>query len=485
MNMPNFLNVLDTGVGAAAFVQGFLYFVGILFVLYLIGSTFLFLSVTVGSSILYKRKREDHYKSWLTVDCYVPVTIVVPAYNESVTIVDSLRSLGTLDYSLYEIVVVDDGSTDDTVDVLLGAFGLKPIERPIRYQVPCERAEAVWVGKVNGVLLTLVSKGSGGKSDALNMGINVAQYPYFICIDADSVLQYDSLREITAPVVEEDNVVAVGGLVRLSNGITLKDGRLTNYSLPRKVIPAMQVLEYDRSFLSARILLDQFNGNLIISGAFGLFRKDLVIAAGGYDLDTVGEDMELVTKLHVFCRTNNMDYRIRYAADAICWSQAPETLRELRGQRSRWHRGLFECMTKHWRVFANPRYGLVSFASYSYFLVYELLSPFIELFGLVTVFIAFAFNFINVPFMIMFFVIYAVFGAVMSLTAFFSRVQTRDLKLSASDVVKAILLALFEITVLRFILAVTRMLALVGYRSKGRHWEHVTRQKINYTHTEE
>ena len=174
MNMPNFLNVLDTGVGAAAFVQGFLYFVGILFVLYLIGySTFLFLSVTVGSSILYKRKREDHYKSWLTVDCYVPVTIVVPAYNESVTIVDSLRSLGTLDYSLYEIVVVDDGSTDDTVDVLLGAFDLKPIERPIRYQVPCERAEAVWVGKVNGVPLTLVSKGNGGKSDALNMGINV------------------------------------------------------------------------------------------------------------------------------------------------------------------------------------------------------------------------------------------------------------------------------------------------------------------------
>lgn len=474
--------MIETTVTAAAFVQTFLWVVGALFVLYLIGySTFLFMSVTVGSSILYKRKREAHYKNQLAVDCYVPVTIIVPAYNERVTVVDSIRSLLQLDYSLYEVVVVDDGSTDDTVDLVVEAFGLERIDRPVRYQVPCNRAESIWTARVGGVPVTLVSKSNGGKSDALNMGINISQYPYFICIDADSVLQYDSLSEITAPIIEQDNVVAVGGLVRLSNGITIKDGRLTHYSLPKKLIPAMQVLEYDRSFLSARILLDQFNGNLIISGAFGLFKKDLAVAVGGYDLSTVGEDMELVTKLHVFCRTNNMDYRIRYAPDAICWSQAPETLRELRGQRRRWHRGLFECMTKYARIFANPRFGLVSFASYSYFLVYELLSPFIELFGLVTVAVAFAFNFINVPFMIMFFLIYAVFGAVMSLTAFFSRVQTRDLSLSVKDIFKAILLALFEITVLRFILAVTRMFALVGYRRKKGQWERVTRSRIDAT----
>ena len=323
------------------------------------------------------------------------------------------------------------------------------------------------------------TKENGGKADALNMGINAAQYPYFICIDADSVLQYDSLREIVAPVIEHENVVAVGGLVRLSNGIKIKDGRLTHYSLPKKIIPAMQVLEYDRSFLSARILFDQFNGNLIISGAFGMFRKDYVVACGGYDRDTVGEDMELVTKLHVFCRTNGEDYLIKYAPDAICWSQAPDNLRDLVKQRRRWHTGLFESMTKHWRIFANLRFGLVSFFSYTYFLIYELLSPLIELFGLVTIAIAVAFDFINVPFMIMFFVIYAVFGAVMSLTAFFSRVQTRDLKLSAGDVARALLLSIFEVTVLRFILAITRMIALVGYRRKERRWEKVERQKID------
>lgn len=472
--------MITTTVTAASFVQGFLYFVGVFFVLYLIGySTFLFLSVAVGSSILYRRKREAHYQNQLMVDCYVPISIIVPAHNENVTVKSSIQSLLTLDYSLYEIVIVDDGSTDETAQVIIDAFDLHAIERPIRRQVPCKSERGVWAGKVGRVPITLILKENGGKADALNMGINASRYPYFICIDADSVLQYDSLREIVMPLIEHENVVAVGGLVRLSNGITIKDGRLARYSLPKKVIPAMQVLEYDRSFLSARILFDQFNGNLIISGAFGLFRKDHVIACGGYDRDTVGEDMELVTKLHVFCRTNDMDYLIKYAPDAICWSQAPDNLRDLVKQRRRWHTGLFESMTKHWRIFANLRFGLVSFFSYTYFLIYELLSPLIELFGLATMVLAAAFNFINVPFMLMFFGIYAVFGAVMSLTAFFSRVQTRDLKLSAGDVAKALLLSLFEVTVLRFILATTRMMALIGYRRKDRRWGDITRTKID------
>lgn len=465
---------------AVAFVQGFLWAVGVFFVLYLVGySTFLFLSVTVGSSYLYRRRREAHYESQIGRDCYVPVTIIVPAHNESVTVVDSVRSLLNLDYTLYEVVVVDDGSTDGTAETLVEAFDLHRIERPIRLQLPCQAQEAVWVSEGGRIPLTLVRKANGGKADALNMGINAAHYPYFICIDADSVLQRDSLREIVEPLLENDRVVAVGGLVRPANGITLRDGTVANYTLPCKIIPAMQVLEYDRSFLSARILLDQFNGNLIISGAFGLFRKDLVIAAGGYDPDTVGEDMELVTRLHVFCRTNNIDYRIKYAPDAICWSQAPETLRDLCRQRKRWHTGLFECMTKHWRMFANIRFGLVGFASYTYFLVYELLSPVIELFGILTMVLALALGFINVPFMIMFFLIYAVFGAVMSLTAFFSRVQTRDLRLSLTDVARSLLLSLLEVTVLRFIMAVTRMGALVGYRKRGRRWEKVARTKID------
>lgn len=464
----------------SAFVQAFLWVVGAFFVLYLIGyATFLFLSVSVGASVLNRRKREARYRSHIARDCYVPVSIIVPAHNEGVTIVESVKSLMELDYKLYEVIVVDDGSEDGTPQKVIEAFGLERVDMPIRTVLETQPVRDVWMGMVGDLPLVLVRKENGGKSDALNVGINAARYPYFVCIDADSMLQRDSLREIVAPVIEDDTVVAVGGLVRPANGIKMEGGRVQSYSLPRKIIPAMQVLEYDRSFLSARILLDQFNGNLIISGAFGLFRKDLVIAMGGYDAHTVGEDMELVTRLHVFCRGNKIPYRIRYAPDAICWSQAPETLRDLIKQRRRWHTGLFESMRKHGKLFANFGYGPVAVLSYTYFLIYELLQPVIELFGLVTVAIAFAFNFINVPFMVVFFFIYAAYAALMSLSAFFSRVQTRDLKLTASDVLRALLLALLEVSVLRFIMAVTRMLALVGYRRRGRRWETVGRTELN------
>ncbi|MDD6739510.1 MAG: glycosyltransferase family 2 protein, partial [Coriobacteriaceae bacterium] len=229
------------GIEAAALVQGFLQWVGVFFILYMLGyAVFLFLSVTVGSSLLYKRKREVRYRSQLTVDCYVPVSIVVPAYNEEVTIVSSLRSLLELDYSLYEIVVVDDGSSDETSQRVIEAFGLHPLGSALRMQLPCQPLEAMWQGKVGRVPLRLIRKVNGGKADALNMGINAAAYPYFICIDADSMLQADSLREITAPLIEDEGVVAVGGLVRLANGVRLEKGRVVSYSLPRKIIPAMQ-----------------------------------------------------------------------------------------------------------------------------------------------------------------------------------------------------------------------------------------------------
>ena len=165
-------------------------------------------------------------------------------------------------------------------------------------------------------------------------------------MDADSVLQYDSLEKIVRPVLEDHRVVAVGGTVRPCNGAEIENGKVVRYRMPNKLLACMQVLEYDRSFLASRILFDKFNGNIIISGAFGLFLKSVVIAAGGYDSSTMGEDMELVVKLHVFCRENDRDYRIRYVTDAICWTQVPEKLSDLIKQRRRWHIGLFQSMIR-------------------------------------------------------------------------------------------------------------------------------------------
>lgn len=311
------------------------------------------------------------------------------------------------------------------------------------------------------------------------MGINAANFPYFICMDADSVLQYDSLRRIAQPILENGNVVAVGGIVRISNDVELENGRVKRYRLPRSILAFMQVLEYDRSFLASRILFDRFNGSLIISGAFGLFKKDTVIAAGGYDSGTMGEDMELVVKLHEYCTVNNIDYAIRYASDAICWTQAPERLRDLCKQRKRWHLGLFQSMYKHRVMFSNHRFGAVSFVSYFYFLIYELLSPFIEVFGVFTMVLAWWCDLINVPFMLLFFLIYAVFGGVLTLTAFFSRIYTADLTLSFGDGLKAVCLCLFELVFLRFILAWVRCTAFIGYRKKRLSWGRIERRKID------
>lgn len=454
--------------------------VGYFFIAYLIGySTFLFLSVIVGSLDLYKHHRQERFKSILPSDYYVPISIIVPAYNEEITVVDTVRSLLTLEYRAYEIIVVDDGSKDRTSEVLAKAFDMHLVHRPIRRQVDCQREEYVYETRAQKVPLTLIRKKNGGKADSLNMGINAANFPYFICMDADSVLQYDSLRRIVQPVLADGNVVAVGGIVRISNDVELENGRVKRYRLPRNILAFMQVLEYDRSFLASRILFDRFNGSLIISGAFGLFKKSTVIAVGGYDRKTLGEDMELVVKLHEYCTSNSIPYSIRYASDAICWTQAPERLRDLCKQRRRWHLGLFQSMYKHRTMFSNHRFGAVSFVSYLYFLIYELLSPFIEIFGVCTMALAWWFDLINVPFMVLFFLIYAVFGAILTLTAFFSRIYTADLTVSFGDGVRAACLCLFELVFLRFILTWVRCTAFIGYHKRWLSWGRIERRKIN------
>ena len=461
-------------------IKLFLTIVGYFFIAYLIGySTFLFLSVIVGSLDLYKRNRQEKFKSILPTDYYLPISIIVPAHNEEITVVDTVRSLLALDYRSYEIIVVDDGSSDATSEVLAEAFGMHVVHRPIRRRIECRREERVYETSAQKVPLTLIRKENGGKADALNMGINASTFPYFICMDADSVLQYDSLRRIAQPVLEDGKVVAVGGIVRISNDVELENGRVKRYRLPRSILAFMQVLEYDRSFLASRILFDRFNGSLIISGAFGLFKKDTVIAVGGYDNKTMGEDMELVVKLHEYCTINGIDYAIRYATDAICWTQVPERLRDLCKQRKRWHLGLFQSMYKHRVMFSNHRFGAVSFVSYLYFLIYELLSPFIEVFGVFTMVLAWWCDLINVPFMLLFFLIYAVFGGVLTLTAFFSRIYTADLSVSFRDGVKAVCLCLFELGLLRFILAWVRCTAFVGYKKKKLNWGRIERRKID------
>ncbi len=444
------------------------------FLIYQLGyASFLFASVITGSNQLFDDVKKKRLRNEIHHDYYVPVSIIVPAYNEEVTIADTIRSLLSLDYKIYEIIVVNDGSKDHTGGLVAETFGLYQVNRPIRRQVPCQDAVTVYEGRSErNISITLINKKNGGKADAINMGINASKYPYFTCMDADSILQTDSLTKTAVSILENQDVIAVGSIIRISNDSEFENGEPVKLRLPKKLLPAFQVLEYERSFLASRILWDKFNANLIISGAFGLFKKETVINVGGYHAGCIGEDMELIMKLHSYHRANSIPYRIKYAYDAVCWTQAPEQLQDLVKQRRRWHIGLMQSMFAH--------AALAGKLSYLYYLLYELLSPMIELGGILVTLLAYLFGLLNLSYILILFLVYALFGSFLTVISYLTRNYLSDTHLSLGDVIKAFLLCIPENIGLRFIMLWTRLLAIFFYRDKKSSWGHIKRYKINY-----
>ena len=309
-----------------------------------------------------------------------PVTIVVPAYNEEATIAASVRSMLQLEYPEFEVVVVNDGSRDRTMDVLQREFGLVPFPEAHWQRVPAQPVRGVYRSTLHPGL-RVIDKENGGKADALNAGINAARYPLFCGVDADSVLERSSLTRAVEPFLDHPHTVASGGTVRIANGCVVRDGFLESVGLPRRLLPTLQIIEYLRAFLFGRFGWTPFNAVLIISGAFGVFRRDAVVEAGGYRRDTVGEDMELVVRLHRRMRLGGLRYRITFVPDPICWTEAPESLRVLKSQRVRWQRGLAESLTMNLRLLCHPRGGAAGWLAFPFFFFFEFLGPLFEVAG--------------------------------------------------------------------------------------------------------
>lgn len=450
-----------------------------LFVLYLTGySTFIFASIISGTLSLYRNSIMRRIEERLDMDYDIYVSILVPAYNEAVTIVSTIESLLTVKNNKYEIIIIDDGSDDGTADKIRSRFGMHRVQEKWDWKLPTEEILEVYESLSEKVPVYLVIKANGGKSDALNAGINVASYDYFMCVDADSVLEYDSIEKITRPILSRQDVAAVGGLVRISNSCTFQNGKLKQYRIPKKLLPALQVIEYGKSFFASRIMLDEFNGNLIISGAFGLFNKELVLAVGGYETNTVGEDMELVMKLHAFCRSNKIPYVICYESEAVCWTQAPDNIRDFIRQRRRWHIGLMQSMDKYKDMLFSPRYGALGIISYPYFLLYEVASPIVELVGLVITMAAILLGFVNTPFMIAFFVMYTVFGAMLAFAIFLARIYVEHTWIPWYQWFRVFFLCIFEMIMLRPIVSFARMYAIVAAGRLQSHWGKIRREEF-------
>jgi len=309
-----------------------------------------------------------------------PVTVIVPAFNEVQIVAATVRSLLQLRYPQFEIVVVNDGSSDDTLKVLIETFNLRRFPEALRVRLKTGRVRAVYRSLAHPEL-RVIDKENGGKADALNAGINVARYPLFCALDADGILQPDSLRRAVRPFLEDFRTVATGGVVRVANGCDVQGGWLVRAGIPRSPLALIQVVEYCRAFLFGRLGWNPFNGLLVISGAFGVFQKETVIAAGGYRTGVIGEDMELVVRLHRLLRASRRPYRITFVPDPVCWTEAPERLRVLRRQRVRWERGLCESLGLNARLMFDRHGGFAGWVAFPLALVFECLSPIVETAG--------------------------------------------------------------------------------------------------------
>lgn len=311
-----------------------------------------------------------------------PVSLLVPAYNEEATIASSVRSLLQLDYPEIEIVVVNDGSTDGTLAALRAAFDLEPFPEACWRKLPTRPVRAVYRSR-SIPNLRVIDKDNGGKADALNAGINASRHPLFCAVDADSILARDSLRLVVEPFLDDPTTIATGGTVRIANGCTVSAGHLERVELPGNALALLQIVEYLRAFLFGRVGWATINAVLIVSGAFGVFRKDAVVEVGGYRADTIGEDMELIVRLHRVMRARGRPYAIHFVPDPICWTEVPESLAVLKGQRIRWQRGLAESLHRNVGLLKSRGGGTAGLLAFPFFLVFECYGPLIEVAGYV------------------------------------------------------------------------------------------------------
>lgn len=406
---------------------------------------------------------------------YKPLSIIVPAYNEQETIVASIKSLLALYYPEFEVIVVNDGSKDKTMERLISEFRLIQVDKPVRVALTHKPIKSSYISLTYPNLI-VIDKENGGKADALNAGINASRFPLFCCIDADSILENDSLLRAARLFVEDREVIATGGIVRVLNGCKVENGVVTEVRAPKKAIECFQAVEYTRGFLAGRTSWNFINSLLIISGAFGIFRKDMVIAINGYRHNTVGEDMDLVVRLHKYCKDNKIRYKIVFVPDPVCWTQVPADIKSLLKQRNRWHRGLIDSLWFSKEIFFNPKYGSVGISAFPYFVFVEALGPLVEFLGYFGFILFYLFGFISREFALLFFIISILWGMWINIGAVLSENLIYKRYKSLIDLLKLCLFGLIEFLGYRQLIVLERLLATFQFYKKS--WGKPQRQEI-------
>lgn len=437
-------------------------------------TTFIFVTLKyMYDSVFTYSKVSD--KSLFADDSYTPISIIVPAYNESLTIVANINSLLSLHYPEYEIIVINDGSTDDTFEKVQKAFNLVKLQTPIDLPLKHKKIKNLYISSDYPNFI-FIDKENGGKSDALNAGINISNYPIFCSIDADSLLENDALLRGVRTMVEDSQVVAVGGIIRVLNGCDVEDGIVTKVHRPNTVIESLQTVEYIRGFLPGRTAWNILGQSLlIISGAFGLFKKDLVVKIGGFR-ETVGEDMDLILRIHKYCKDIKMKYKVLFIPAPVCYTQVPSDLHSLLKQRNRWHRGLIDSLIYNKGMILNPKYGFIGCLAIPYFLLIEVLGPLIEFVGYITVILFFLLGYLSFEFAILFFVVAILWSMWINISSvLLDNIFFRSYR-GTANVLMLCLYSVFEMFGYRQLMVMERVFATFEFRKKG--WQHVQRNEI-------
>lgn len=460
----------------AALITGFNRFV--LFYFLVLNTTYLllFLLSLVAVVRFVRRTFFSDYRQIMQSEMTWPISIIVAAYDEEKTIVETVRSLMMVNYGEYEIVIVNDGSNDATLARLIEAFDLMRMDTVYKRSIPTEPVRGIY-GSLVHPQLVVVDKQRGGKSDSLNAGVNLSRYPLFCSIDADSVIEENALLRVVKPFMEHpDETIAAGGIVRIVNGCEVRDGRVVRIELPDDYLPNLQVVEYLRAFLSGRVGWSMLHSLLIISGAFGVYKRSEVIAVGGYSTLTDTEDLDLIVRLHRHMRREKRRYRIVFVPDPVCWTEAPATLSALRRQRARWHRGLVQTMWDNRGVLFNPRYGTLGLLAFPHAFLFEMLGPFVEILGYTVVILSFVLGLLNIEFFLLFLAVAILYGVFLSVAAVLLEEISFRRYPGWLDLTKLLVFAILENFGYRQMLSLFKVKAFWDVIRRKRGWGEMTRQ---------
>lgn len=425
-----------------------------------------------------EKKTEDFFDltGLFNTNLYRSASILAPAYNEELSIIESTRALLNLEFSNYEVIVINDGSNDNTLGKLIEHFEMKEIDRHVPRSIETKPVKKIY-GSDKHPNLIVIDKENGRKADALNAGINASRKELIFAVDSDSLLERDVLKKMLMAFTLDEETIAVGGVVRVANGCTFRHGVVEQVNVPNSYIGRLQAVEYIRSFLFGRTSWDYLNSLLIISGAFGVFDREALIRVGGYLHDTVGEDVELVVRLHRYHLENNIPYRVRFLPFPVSWTEVPENWKDLARQRNRWYRGLTDTLYRHRRMILRPEYGRIGMLAMPFFLFVELLSPVIEVGGYIFFTISYFLGVINWPFFLLFLIVCVVLGMFMSILSILLEELTIRKYDRVRDVLILILFTFLENLGYRQIHAWWRFRGLIDFLKGKKEWGKMTRKK--------